>query len=49
MTDKPAWDEDVAHVADYGLELVTPDGTTGITWALHGSSGTGCSLAAARC
>ncbi len=43
-TDKPAWDEDVAHVADYGIDLVTPDGITGITWELYGEFGYGLKL-----
>jgi len=39
--DKPAWDEDVAHVADYGIDLVTMEGTTGVTWSRHGGFGHG--------
>ncbi|MGH3249110.1 MAG: hypothetical protein ACRDOI_23295, partial [Trebonia sp.] len=43
-TGKPAWDQDVAHVADYGIDLVTADGTTGITWVPHGEFGYGLQL-----
>jgi hypothetical protein len=39
MTDKPTWDRNVAHVADYGIDLVTAKGATGITWAAYGNSG----------
>jgi hypothetical protein len=39
MMDKPTWDRDVAHVADYGIDLVTAKGATGITWAAYGNSG----------
>jgi hypothetical protein len=45
LTDKPAWDEGVAHVAEYGLDLVTHSGTTGITWAPYGQFGYGLQLA----
>jgi hypothetical protein len=44
MTDKPTWDRDVAHVADYGIDLVTAKGTTGITWAAYGNFGYGLQL-----
>lgn len=44
MLDKPAWDLDVAHVAEYGVDLVTPGGTTGITWTQYGHFGYGLQL-----
>jgi hypothetical protein len=44
VTDKPAWDQDVAHVMDYGLDLLTPEGTTGITWTGYGEFGYGLDL-----
>ena len=31
----------MAHVTDYGIDLVTPDGTTGITWTQYGNFGYG--------
>jgi hypothetical protein len=27
-----SWDRGIAHLADYGLDLITSGGTTGITW-----------------
>jgi hypothetical protein len=44
IPDGSAWDLDVAHVADYGVNLVTPGGTTGITWTQHGQFGYGLQL-----
>jgi hypothetical protein len=44
MTDKPTWDRDVAHVADYRIDLVTAKGATGITRAAYGNSGYGLQL-----
>jgi hypothetical protein len=44
MTDKPTWDRDVAHVAGYGIDLVTAKGATGITRAAYGNSGYGLQL-----
>jgi hypothetical protein len=44
LTDRPAWDEGVAHVAEYGLDVAAPDGTTGITWAQYGQFGYGLQL-----
>jgi len=41
MTDEPAWDHGTAHVADYGIDLITSEGTTGITWTQYGASGYG--------
>ena len=37
-------DRDVAHVADYGIDLVTAKGATGITQAMYGNSGYGLQL-----
>jgi hypothetical protein len=45
MADTPAWDRGVAHVTDYGIDLVTSDGTTGITWTQYGEFGYGLRLA----
>ena len=45
IPDGSAWDLDVAHVADYGVDLVvTPGGTTGITWTRYGQFGYGLQL-----
>jgi len=44
MTDRPRWDRHMAHVTDYGIDLVTPDGTMGITWASYGEYGYGLHL-----
>ena len=44
IPDGSAWDLDVAHVADYGVDLVAPGGTTGITWAQYGQFGYGLQL-----
>jgi hypothetical protein len=41
MTETPAWDFDVAHSADYGLDLVTAEGTTGVTWTQYDDFGYG--------
>lgn len=41
MPDEPTWDWDVAHVAEYGVDLATPGGTTGITWTQYGQFGYG--------
>jgi hypothetical protein len=49
MADEPAWDHGMAHVADYGIDLVTPADTTGITWTQYGAFGYGLRLPAARC
>jgi hypothetical protein len=38
------WDRQVAHATDYGIDLVTPDGTTGITWSKYGEYGYGLRL-----
>ncbi len=35
------WERDVAHVTDYGVDLVTDRGTVGITWTQYGSYGYG--------
>ena len=44
MTDRPAWDRGVAHAVDYGIDLITPAGTTGITWSPYGQLGYGLQL-----
>jgi hypothetical protein len=44
MTDRPAWDRDVAHAVDYGIDLITSGGTMGITWSQHGQFGYGLHL-----
>lgn len=44
MTDRPRWDRQVAHATDYGIDLVTPEGTTGITWTAYGEYGYGLRL-----
>jgi hypothetical protein len=41
LTEVPSWDRQVAHATDYGIDLVTPDGTMGITWASYGEYGYG--------
>jgi hypothetical protein len=41
MTDKPAWDFDFSHSVDYGVDIVTLEGTTGITWTQFGDFGYG--------
>ena len=38
----------MAHIADYGIDLVTAKGATGITQATYGNSGYGLQLSAAR-
>jgi hypothetical protein len=48
IQDGAAWDLDVAHVADYGVDLVTPGGTTGITWTQYGQFGYGLQLVRGR-
>ena len=48
IPDGSAWDLDVAHVADYGVDLVAPGGTTETPGLSRGSSGTACSLSVAR-
>src|ERR1700722_1082472 len=42
--DGPRWDRQVAHATDYRLDLVTPDGTMGITWSSCGDYGYGLQL-----
>ena len=41
MTETPSWDHGDAHATDYGLDLVTDQGTVGITWTQYGNFGYG--------
>jgi hypothetical protein len=41
MTDRPNWDHEVAHVADYGVDLIASGTTTGLTWVQYGNFGYG--------
>jgi hypothetical protein len=44
MTRTPAFDFDAAHVADYGIDLVTEQATVGVTWTGYGTRGYGLDL-----
>jgi hypothetical protein len=44
MTDRPAWDRGVAHAVDYGMDLVLPGDTIGVTWRQYGEYGYGLHL-----
>lgn len=43
-TDEPTWDSGMAHALDYGIDLITPSGTIGITWSPYGQFGYGLDL-----
>jgi hypothetical protein len=32
LTDTPNWDHGSAHIADFGVDLITDQGTVGVTW-----------------
>lgn len=44
MTETPGWDFEVAHVTAYGLDFVSDERTTGITWTQYGDFGHGLRL-----
>jgi len=44
ITQTPAFDFDAAHVADYGIDLVTEQATVGVTWTGYGTRGYGLDL-----
>lgn len=42
--DRRFWDHEVAHVVEYGVDLVTDWGTTGVVWTSYGAFGMGVDL-----
>jgi hypothetical protein len=45
FTDRPWWERDRAHSVDYGLDLVTSEGTYAVTWVPESIGGYGLDLA----